>query len=171
MKKYVTLSILIINMGFSYGVRPSFGLQAGWSYQKPEGYDGSHFINPAITTTAPFNEYIGLSASVFWLSIDLSEEGTILGLSSRIGFIEMIPTKNVSPYFEQSIILDYLSGGYYSRTDFGFAVGLGVEFLSSSYVSPYLGGEFSYQNYSSDGYSSHMIGFGAGIGVRFSWTK
>ncbi|MGB3342173.1 MAG: hypothetical protein WBB37_11900 [bacterium] len=171
MSKYITLSILIISMGFSYGVRPSFGLQAAWSYLKPEVYDGSHFINPAITTTAPFNEYIGLSASVFWLSIDLSEEGTMIGLSSRIGFIEMIPTKNVSPYFEQSIILDHMSSGGYSMTDFGFAVGLGVEFLSSSYVSPYLGGEFSYQNMSFDGYSSHQIGFGSGLGVRFSWVK
>lgn len=171
MKKYVTLSILIIGMGFSYGVRPSFGLQASWSYLKPEGYDGNHFITPSITTTAPFNEYIGLSANVFWLSIDLSEEGTILGVSSRIGLIEMIPTKNVSPYFEQSIILDHLSGGGLSMTGFGFAVGLGVEFLSSSYVSPYLGGQFSYQNMSINGSSSHMIGFAAGFGVRFSWIK
>jgi hypothetical protein len=171
MKKCIAFVIIGVCIGSAYGVKPSFGVQTGWSYLKPEDYSGNHFINPAITTTAPFNEYIGLSASIFWLSIDLSEEGTILGLSSRIGFIEMISTKNVSPYFEQSIILDHLSGGGSSMTDFGFAVGLGVEFLSSNYVSPYLGGQFSYQNMSINGFSGNMIGFGAGLGVRFSWVK
>ena len=171
MKKYYTLLLPIVGLGFSYGVRPAFSFDAGWAYIKPEGYNGNHFLELGIGTTVPYSRYIGLSAGIFWIDIDLSESGTILGTSSRIGLIEMIPTKNVSPYFTQHIILDHISGGGISATNFGIGVGIGIEFLSSSYVSPKIGGGFTYSISSMDGFSSSLISFGASFGVRFSWIR
>src|SRR4030043_1941063 len=106
MFKYVAIFVVLVEIGFSYGVRPAFSLGVDWSYMKPEDFSGSHFLGPQISITAPFSRYIGIHAGLLWADFDLSEEAIILGLNSRIGFIEMIPNETASPYFTQHIILD-----------------------------------------------------------------
>ncbi|MBE0434165.1 hypothetical protein IBX73_11995 [candidate division WOR-3 bacterium] len=169
MKKPLVVLLVTMVLSFSYGLQPSFNLGLGWSYLKPEGYDGSHFLGIGVGTIAPYSKYVGLMASVFWVQFDLSEEGTILGISSRVGFIEMIPNRYASPFFTQSITLDHIAGGGLSYTAFGLGIGLGIEFLSRSNIRPYMAGSFAYASTSMDGLSSSAIGLGAGGGVRFSW--
>lgn len=171
MKKVLAICFLCIGLGFSYGIRPAFDLKFGWEFLKVEHVEGSHFLVLGIGMTAPFSRYIGLNASLFGLGIDLTESGTALGIGSRVGFIEMIPTKVASPYFRELIALDYLSSGGYSITDFRFIVGIGIEFLSNSYVSPYIGGDFGMDILSAGGGSVNTIDISAGLGVRFSWIK
>jgi len=168
MKKIAAFFLLTTVLCFSYGVRPAFDLGVSWSYVKPQNYDGSHLLNIGLGITAPFSRYVGLDANFGWLCFGLDESGTIIGLGGDFGFIEMIPGRVASPYFTQQIILSHISSGGISGTDFGFSVGVGVEFVSSYYVSPYLGGNFAFLTSSFEGYSDHSIGINAGIGVRFS---
>ena len=168
MKKYLTILCTVFCINFLHALKPSFSVSSGWSYIKIENMS-DNFINVGIGTIVPYSKYIGLRAGI--LGLTFGGGGTVVGVSSRIGIIEMIPTKYVSPYFTQSIHIDHISAGSNRYTYLGLGLGFGLEFLSSYYVSPYIGGGFAFTNNSINGSSISGIGFSAGIGIRFSWTK
>ncbi|MGB3480332.1 MAG: hypothetical protein WBB67_14380 [bacterium] len=170
MRRLIFCFLILFCISFADGVKPSFSMGAGWSYTKPSGYSGNHFVDIGIGTTAPFSRYIGLRASVFGVS--LGGGGTSMGVSGRMGLIEMIPTGVVSPYFKQYVYLDHMAASGDNLTYFGVGLGIGMEFLNNFHVSPYVSGNFGFSIIGASGYDTDTaIGFGAGGGVRFSWKK
>ncbi len=171
MKKIMIVAVIAVCMGFSYGVRPAFDFNVGYAYLKMEGYDGLHMLSPGFMATAPFCRYIGLEAELFSIGFALNETATTVGLFGGFGLIEMIPTKYVSPFFTQQLLLNHLTVESFSETDLGFSAGAGLEFISASNVSPFIGGRFAYIHYAAEGYSTYQLGINAYLGVRFSWVK
>ncbi|HEX7318881.1 MAG TPA: hypothetical protein VF399_00815 [bacterium] len=172
MKRYIITAALVTCIGFSYGLRPSFDVNAGWQYLHISSHGASatgNFAVIGIGTTAPYFRYMGLSASVF--GIALGEDQTSLGVAGRIGFIEMIPTKYVSPYFVQNVMLDFSTSGGDSYTNLFLEGGLGIEFLTSYYVSPFIEGSFGWEHSDLFGFSLNTIGISVRGGVKFSWIK
>ena len=170
MRRLIFCFLILFCISSADGVKPAFSMGAGWSYIKPSGYSGEHFVVMGIGATAPFSRYIGLQASVF--SVSLGAGATTIGVSGRIGLIEIIPTGVVSPYFKQYVLLDHITISGYNDTFFGVGVGVGMEFLNNFHVSPYISGNFGLGIIGGSGYDTNtIIDFGAGAGIRFSWKK
>jgi hypothetical protein len=170
MRRLIFCFLILFCISFADGVKPSFSMGAGWSYIKPSGYSGEHFVNMGIGATAPFSRYVGLRASVF--GVTLGGGATSLGVSGRVGLVEIIPLGAVSPYFGQNIWLDNISVSGDNATYFGVGLSIGMEFLNNYHVSPYVSGGFGFEIIGASGYDTNTaISFGAGAGIRFSWKK
>ena len=191
MKKFYLVSVLIINLAFASGVRPSFDIGLGWEhlswdlgdYYYDESVDLSAF-GIHVGTTVPYSRVVGLHAEIFGIRF-WSGEGSDLteiniggrsdlfidfGIGGHIGLVEMIQARSVSPYFRQYFGLFSYSSGGYTSTNIGFGVGAGVEFMSNSHVSPFVEANFDYT--SLDMYeTASMTGFSLRGGVRLSWKK
>jgi len=168
MKKYMLVVVLMISTVYSYGIRPAFDVNAGWQYMHMEGH-GYNFAVIGLGTTAPYSRYIGLCADV--AAFLLGEQQTSFAVAGNVGFIEMIPTQFVSPYFKQQVILSSTVSGGHSITELGLGGGVGVEFMSNFYISPFIEGNFGWAYSNVFGSSSNTIGLSVGGGVRFSWQK
>ncbi len=183
MKKYSIAIVLIAGLAFSYGVRPAFDVGAGWTHAtlSQNGYDESDDVFALrVGTIVPYSPYVGLNAEVFAFQFNevtqLSIGGgtdfwPISGFGGKVGVIEMIPGRSISPYFKQHLTLDRLSDEGASITIFGIGVGAGVEFMSHSNMSPFLEGNFTYSTVGDDFYDISITSFGFHGGVRLSWKK
>ncbi|MGB9722149.1 MAG: hypothetical protein ACPL28_11815, partial [bacterium] len=133
---------------------------------------GSHanfnFATIQVGTTVPYNRYIGINAGI--ARILMGEGQTSFIVAGKIGFMEMIPSPYVSPYFNEMITLTSTISGGSSSTDLELGVGIGLEFLSNFYVSPFIGGGFAWQ-YMNAGGTLNALDISVGGGIRFSWIK
>lgn len=192
MLKYNTIALLIVSLAFSYGVRPAFDLGANWSNLKlsSEGYSQTtDYIAIRLATSVPYSKVVGLYAEV--AAITWMEEGTstnfggggfsgfmsLGGISSKLGLIQVVPSKSVSPFFKEYFTIDRLSFSYYDETFtfLSFGLNAGIEFMSSSHISPIIEGQLTIgsQGSSGGGYdsSSSLFSYGFGLGLRYSWVK
>lgn len=192
MKKCAIVSVFIISLAFSSGIKPGFDIGFGWQHLSwdREFYGGESYNLSAlgfqVGTTLPYSPYVGLYAEIFglrfWNQEEYDENLTeiniggraelygMFGIGGQIGLIEMIPRRSVSPYFRQHFLLLNYSEDGYSSTHLGFGLGFGVEFVSSSQVSPFLEGSFTYG--SLDLYETiGMIGFSVRGGVRLKLKR
>jgi len=171
MKNIIIVALLVMGTGFSYGVRPAFDVSAGWenmTLYAGGSHAGFNFATIQLGTTVPYNRYIGINAGI--AGILMGEDQTSFVVAGKIGFMEMIPTPYVSPYFNEMITLTSITSGGYSSTDLGLGVGVGLEFLSNFYVSPFIGGGFAWE-YMKDYGTLNALDITVGGGIRFSWIK
>lgn len=194
MKKFYLVSVLIISLAFSYGVRPGFDIGFGWQhlswdvsdYYYEEDLNFSAF-GVHVGTTVPYSRVVGLHAEIFgirfWHAEEYDDDLTEInmggrsdysgqfGIGGQIGLIEMIPARSVSPYFRQYFGLFNYSQSGYSQTNIGFGIGAGAEFMSNSHLSPFVEANFDYTSLDAGYGSISMIGFSLRGGVRLSWKK
>jgi len=168
MKNIIIVSLLVMGIGFSYGVRPAFDLNAGWQYLHSGSYN-ENYLTIGIGTTVPYTRYFGLTADC--VGFLLGNGQTSIMVSGNIGFIEMIPTPYISPYFKEQVLLNTTISGGHSATDLGLSGGIGLEFLGNFYISPFIEGNFGWEHLNVLGSTANEIGFNVGGGVRFSWIK
>lgn len=195
MYKYSITLLLIVGLGFSYGVRPAFDFGFRWTNMNvsDEYMDESEdYIALTIGTSVPYSKAVGLYVEIAAISLydndltnlnigggGLASFYPLIGIGSKIGLMEMIPSKSVSPFFKQYIVLDRWSMSYMgessSVTIYALGLATGVEFLSSSNVSPLFEGFVSYGSYNESSsyydYSTDILNYGFAISIRFSWEK
>lgn len=190
MGKYLIAFFCITGLAFSLGVRPSFDLGFGWTSVKMSddyGDQTDDYTAIRIATIVPYSRIVGLYVEI--AAINFFEGGKEMyiggggmsglvfgGLGTKLGVVEMIPSKTVTPYFKQFIMIDRLSDeSDFTMTFTSFGFGAGLEFLSTSYVSPVIeaglsiGSAGTSSSYGSSSTSIFSYGFGAGL--RFSWKK
>ena len=195
MYKYCITLLLIVGLGFSYGVRPAFDF--GFRYTNMDISDeyadaSEDYISLTIGTSVPYSKVVGLYVEIAAITFydqnmtninfgggGLSSTFPISGIGSKFGLMEMIPSTSVSPFFKQYITLDRWSSSSeyydYTITIYGIGLATGVEFLSTSNVSPLFEAFVSYGSMSEGDsyydYNTDILNYGFSFSVRFSWEK
>ncbi len=181
------ITLLLVGLGFSYGVRPAFDF--GFRYTNMdisyEDFDGNEdYLGITIGTTVPYSKVVGLYVEIAAIAFhngnmtNLNIGGGITsffpisGIGSKFGVVEMIPSERISPFFKQYIMLDRWSSDFYSLTFYAFGFSGGAEFLSTPNISLLFEGFASYGSLNEDDfYSEESIGifnYGFAFSVRFS---
>ena len=184
MLKYVITSLFIVSATFSGGLKPSFDVAFGWSrttmsYDDPyHGEYSEDYLHIKVGTMVPYSRVIGRSAEL--LAVRFSEitqlsvgGGTdylyLLGFRGKVGFVEMVPSRTVAPYFTQHIVLDRYTYEGSDLTIFGIALGVGAEFMHQKKLTPFIEATLSFSTHS--WVSRDFTNFGGSAGVRYSWMK
>jgi len=191
MYKYSITILLIVGLGFSYGVRPAFDFGFRWTNMEMSQDDMSaseDYMALTIGTSVPYSKVVGLYVEIAAITFydgdmtnlnigggGLASFFPFSGIGSKFGLVEMIPSKSVSPYFKQYIMFDRWSSDFYSMTFYALGFAAGAEFLSSSNVSPIFEGFVSYGSINQDDFyydeSIGIFNYGFTFSVRFSWVK
>ena len=195
MYKYSITLLLIVGLGFSYGVRPAFDFGFKWTnMNRSDEYadESEDYIAFTVGTSVPYSKVVGLYVEIAAISfydydvtnINIGGGGigsffSIMGFGSKVGLMEMIPSQSVSPFFKQYIMIDRWSISYNgessSITIYALGFATGVEFLSNSHVSPIFEGFLSYGGYSDSDpyydYGEDILNYGFAFALRFSWEK
>ncbi len=195
MYKYSITLLLIVGLGFSYGVRPAFDFGFKWTNMNVSdeyAEASADYVAFTVGTSVPYSKVVGLYVEIAAISLydnnltnlnigsgGLAAFFPFVGIGSKVGLMEMIPSHSVSPFFKQYIMIDRWSISYNgvssSMTIYALGFATGVEFLSNSHVSPIFEGFLSYGGYSdSDPYydsSEDILNYGFAFAIRFSWQK
>ncbi len=188
MYKYSITLLLIVGLGFSYGVRPAFDFGFRYTNIKMsyEDMDAStDYLALTIGTSVPYSKIVGLyvelAAITFYdgnlTNLNFCGGGsspyfTFSGIGSKIGLVEMIPAQSVSPYFKQYIMLDRWSSDFYSYTFYALGFSTGAEFFTPTNISLLFEGFASYGSLNEDDFYTDanmgIFNFGFTFSVRLS---